>query len=175
MPGYPDKAETRQPITRWTESPCWVQNLSKMKTSSYKCMQIISAVRYSDGTSLKCKVLYNVWLFTRDATILKIILNSSVRHPRFNTCLIAVLRGRLKCLHNLILKKCHSIVLQYTFHHLQFWWICPNILYNLTYIHITLTQQYSYAHGTLHCSYLHHHESSLFACVLKPCQLNIPF
>ncbi len=76
-------------------------------------------------------------------------------------------RGRLKCLHDLLLKKYRGIVLLRTFYQLQFW-RHRHILYNATYIHISVNSVVELL--SRDTALIHNHKSTLFACVLKPCR-----
>ncbi len=71
------------------------------------------------------------------------------------------------------LKKYRSIVLQRTFYQLQFWRHRLYVLYNATYIHISVNSAVELlSRNTAH---IHNHKSTLFASALKPCRLNVSF
>ncbi len=69
------------------------------------------------------------------------------------------------------LKNNRSILLQHIFYQLQFWRRRINILYNATYIHISVNSAVELL--SRDTALIHDHKSTLFASTLKPCRLNV--
>ncbi len=74
---------------------------------------------------------------------------------------------------DLLLKKYCCIVLQRTFYQLQFWRRHLFVLYNTTYIHISVNSAVELL--SRDTALIHNHKSTLFASALKPCRLNVSF
>ncbi len=71
------------------------------------------------------------------------------------------------------LKKYRSIGLQRTFYQLQFWHRRLCVLYNTTYIHISVNSAVELL--SRDTALIHNHKSTLFASALKSCRLNVSF
>ncbi len=71
------------------------------------------------------------------------------------------------------LKKNRSILLQHILYQLQFWHSRINILYNATYIHISVNSTVELL--SRDTALIDDHKSTLFASTLKPCRLNVSF
>ncbi len=81
----------------------------------------------------------------------------------------------IKCLHNLLLKKYRSIVLQRTFYQLQFWRLrlYITLLYNATCIHISVNSAVELL--SRDTALIRNRKRILFAWALKPCRSNVSF